>query len=396
MAVRNIPIDYFGLPDPPPGFFVAHGKVASEALGQDKVIEVMKTANNGPQFSVFPDSITFDEGSSITETIQATDSLTKWDKNANLRFWVPSISDELDLSNLSQGSTSGSLTRTGSFSIFADDNSTSKIMLQVEDNGFPCNDCTGVNQALSNNALGWWQNKTSTVIVNNVPPTVFGFGFFQGSDLQLILHTSDPSLADYFAGFEYEIDWGDGSPILTTHGERGQTFTHSYLSGIYTVKVFATDKDGGKSDEFTVTVATPFIRLLDDIEDLKNDGTLNKGQANSFTSKLEAIIQDIDKGNFTPACNVADALINEINAYVKSKKLTQVQADELLEKIDEEKDHIGCNGGVISVVKLSSPSGAPKEFVFIEINQGKTPTKYRRWTALLPFRYNMFCISTKT
>ena len=103
---NNIPIDYFGLPDPPPGFGPAHTKVASDALGQDTVLSIMLEANEPPQLPVFPDSITFDEGSFITEPIQATDLLTKWDKNANLRFWVPVISNELDLLNLSQGSLS--------------------------------------------------------------------------------------------------------------------------------------------------------------------------------------------------------------------------------------------------------------------------------------------------
>jgi len=260
----------------------------------------------------------------------------------------------------------------GSLTVFADDNTdvAEKLLIQVEDNGFPCDNCTddGDGQAAAMGSLGKWDREELEIIVLNVAPTVNGFGSFLGNDLRLFVHTTDPSNADTQAGFNYTINWGDDSPIQNISGNiPGNTtdvFNHFYQPGQYTVKVNATDKDDGTSDEITLDVTTPFFKLLDDIANLENDGTIKKGLAKAFTSQINAILGALERENFTPACKISDAIIIEINAHAKTGKIPQAIADDLIATIEYEQDPLGCNGGVIDVVKQTIPDGHTDQFTF--------------------------------
>ena len=213
-------------------------------------------------------------------------------------------------------------------------------------------------------SLGLWDRKKFEITVQNVDPTVNGFGSFQGNNLRLLVHTTDPSMADTQAGFNYTINWGDGSNEII-HGNSTDIFNHVYQQGEYTVTVTATDKDGGISNEITQDIETPFWKLLKLINDLRDDGTLNKGNANSFISKVNAIIGSFEKPNSNSVCNVAEALINEIKqGFEKPGKLPIAISGDLIEKIKEEKEPIGCNGGVIDVVKQTIPDGHTDQFTF--------------------------------
>src|SRR5439155_7154616 len=67
---------------------------------------------------------------------------------------------------------------------------------------------------------------------------------------------ADPSPVDQAAGFAYRVDWGDGTPYQTlpampSNGSgtlAGHVFNEA---GPYTIRLSATDKDGGTSDDAT-------------------------------------------------------------------------------------------------------------------------------------------------
>jgi hypothetical protein len=102
---------------------------------------------------------------------------------------------------------------------------------------------------------------TTTVTVKNVAPAAGVSGPATGARGQartFTLTAIDPSPVDQAAAFTYLVDWGDGSAQQTVSGAPASTqAAHVFVaSGTYTVKVWATDKDGGQSPSPASTTIT--------------------------------------------------------------------------------------------------------------------------------------------
>ncbi|HWI16545.1 MAG TPA: hypothetical protein VNT81_02270, partial [Vicinamibacterales bacterium] len=69
--------------------------------------------------------------------------------------------------------------------------------------------------------------------------------------------------------------------------------------------------------------------IADDIEAMVTSGVLSGTQASSITTKLDAAIAALDRGNVAAAANQLNAAINRVNALVNSGKLTAAQGQEL-------------------------------------------------------------------
>lgn len=99
---------------------------------------------------------------------------------------------------------------------------------------------------------GGYTDYTTVVTVNNALPTAAAAGpavAVRGQTQTFTLSASDPSPVDQAATFSYLVDWGDGSPQQTVAGA-ASTVQANHLfaaSGAFTVRVWATDKDGGQS-----------------------------------------------------------------------------------------------------------------------------------------------------
>ncbi|WP_412062795.1 FIMAH domain-containing protein [Rubrivirga sp. IMCC45206] len=59
-------------------------------------------------------------------------------------------------------------------------------------------------------------------------------------------------------------------------------------------------------------------------------GSLNQGQKNALTSKLRNVIAKLERGKERPAMNQLGAFVNQVEAFVRSGRLTAAEGDPLL------------------------------------------------------------------
>jgi predicted extracellular nuclease len=79
-----------------------------------------------------------------------------------------------------------------------------------------------------------------------------------------------------------------------------------------------------------MTIEQEVNELIDAVQALVDDGTLNDGQGNALTSKLENVLAKLAKGNFNTAANQLNAFINQVEDFVNEGILTDEQGDALI------------------------------------------------------------------
>ncbi len=82
--------------------------------------------------------------------------------------------------------------------------------------------------------------------------------------------------------------------------------------------------------------------LIKEVQALVTGGTLNQGQGNSLTVKLEAAVASLGRGNTIAACNQLHAFINEVNAMIRSGRLTSQQGQSLIDSATNVRTALGC------------------------------------------------------
>jgi len=145
--------------------FLCHIDIGDFAPGNINVLNYFKFLNNKPTFGTLfpsPSPITLDEGTSGTIDVTAVDksareeSLSEMDLKFTAFNDAPEISvDETQGDKFTDGAFKG---RTGSVDIDAFDDLEQDILIQVEDNGFPCGNC--ITDANAMGAKGHWARTT--------------------------------------------------------------------------------------------------------------------------------------------------------------------------------------------------------------------------------------------
>jgi hypothetical protein len=131
-------------------------------------------------------------------------------------------------------------------------------------------------------------SETIQVFVSNVAPAagVSGAsGGYRGESLNFTFTANDPSIVDQAATMSYAIDWdGNGTVDQTVLGAAsGVTVARQYFaSNSYTVRVRATDKDGGQGG-----VTTQAVTITDYV--VRNDGAGNFDLLWGGTNGLDAV-----------------------------------------------------------------------------------------------------------
>ncbi len=108
---------------------------------------------------------------------------------------------------------------------------------------------------------------------------------------------------------------------------------------MHTLNVFFTPTDNKKytnaSASVQITVLTPVQKIqemITFIQGLVNSGKLNNGQANSLIVKLNAAKKNIDHKSTQAATNKLNAFINEVNADIKTGKLSSTDGQTLIDE----------------------------------------------------------------
>jgi DNA/RNA endonuclease G (NUC1) len=191
--------------------------------------------------------------------------------------------------------------------------------------------------------LGAADTASATVHVSNVAPTVAAFAgatILQGETYTATVTFTDPGADTWRAS----ANFGDGSAtVAPTIRDKSFTLEHRYTDARnFTVTVNVLDKDGGMGARTaTVVVQSPVQGIANISELLSSLGNglagaaavsagartgLNAGQLNSLRVKLNAASAQLGQGNGTAATNILEAFLNELDAAVKSGRVSDTAA----------------------------------------------------------------------
>lgn len=128
----------------------------------------------------------------------------------------------------------------------------------------------------------------------------------------------------------YLWSFGDGAAAA------GLDVSHTYAqAGGYTVRLIVRDVRGLADTVFTAaTVLTPAQAVQNAIalvDALAEAGTLDAGNANSLVAKLDGAKQQLERGNTNPASGMLRALLDELDALVRSGRVTAANVEALQE-----------------------------------------------------------------
>ena len=82
-------------------------------------------------------------------------------------------------------------------------------------------------------------------------------------------------------------------------------------------------------------VLEQIFKMIEDIDSLVDNGLLNYGQANALNKKLEAALKSLEKRNTKAACIQLNAFINQVNAYIKSRRLSPIKGQALIDAAND-------------------------------------------------------------
>jgi hypothetical protein len=171
---------------------------------------------------------------------------------------------------------------------------------------------------------------STTVNVANVAPGIAALPaatLLAGETYNANGSFTDPGADAWAATVNYGE--GAGAEALVLNG-KSFVLSHTYLvAGSFTVTVRVSDDDATSSRAQVVTVVAPTQALdqaADMVRDLAIKSGLNLGNTNSLDSKIDAAQKQLAKGNTNPAANQLQAALNELDAMIRSGRVTAADA----------------------------------------------------------------------
>jgi PKD repeat protein len=246
----------------------------------------------------------------------------------------------------------------------AADNATLNYAWNVTKNGSPFSSGTGASFTFTPDDEGTFVvtftatddggmtgTDSQTMIGTNVAPKAAITSVTQSAPLVIAAQESltfAGNFSDAGTLDSHIVTWnfGDGATTTANYGpgaSAGLSTAHAYAAaGTYTATLTVTDDDGGVGTATTkVTVLTTAQALNAIAAFVQNLPSLNAGQKNSLTAKLNAAAASASRGD-TKACNnQLNAFLNELQAYVNTGKISAGDAATLRGAVHAVKGSIG-------------------------------------------------------
>jgi hypothetical protein len=155
-----------------------------------------------------------------------------------------------------------------------------------------------------------------TLTVLNVAPTATIMTApatrLPGESTTITMAATDLSSADQAAGFRYQVDWGDGSPIEMIAGTPGigGVGNHAYAEiGVYTIRVRAIDKDDAIGPEITRSISVQLASLAVDPQNPNQTALFVQGTSGDdlielkgrSKNQVEVVVNRVSAGMFDPS-----------------------------------------------------------------------------------------------
>ncbi len=182
------------------------------------------------------------------------------------------------------------------------------------------------------------------ITLGSSPPPGFSLTI---SDGQQVLHPTDPGLALDPGSFVITDADGNFVEWLISLG-RDDDPTYRYIVTIWVTSTGLGDDSGcltllpvsdcgGVSDRmgtWTLDLGGPVAvtkALIDDVGELVSDGMLTGREGAALRAKLESALAAIDTGRNRPAANKLNAFVNQVDALVRSGRLSSSQGQTLVD-----------------------------------------------------------------
>ncbi|MFC1794153.1 cadherin-like domain-containing protein [Planctomycetota bacterium] len=145
------------------------------------------------------------------------------------------------------------------------------------------------------------------------------------------------------------LDSGPSEGTLNLNSDG--SFTYTPNANYYGADSFTYEAYDGTTYSNIATVTITVIEvppgeeskdLSDKVTDLVDTGALNDGQGNSLTSKLDKIVEKLEKGRVNVVCNLLQAFINEVNSLISEGVLLPGEGQPLIEKAKNIMAELGC------------------------------------------------------
>ena len=178
--------------------------------------------------------------------------------------------------------------------------------------------------------LGLTSTTTTSASISNAAPVIAAFNgatLLPGETYSVNGSFTDAGTDTWTATVDYGAGAGAAALTLT-----GQTFALSQqynTAGTFTVTVTVTDDDVSSTKSVTVTVLSvdqAFAKAIAAVDLLVSTGKINNGVGTSLRSKIENAQKSFVNENTTPAANLLNAVLNELDALVSSNRLSAADA----------------------------------------------------------------------